>query len=783
MKIRVSELIYTDGDDILVGGPEDDIIHGGDGDDDIDGGDGNDVLYGDAGDDLLKGGDGVDGLVGGFGDDRLFGGNGVDALFGGGGNDKLRGGAGNDRLYGENGNDRLNGGEGNDLLEGGDGNDRLDGGNGYDRLSGGDGDDLLFGGDGNDVLLGGSFGSYDTQSDGINTLYGGDGDDDLYGGYWSDFLHGGNGNDYLAGGHGKDVLNGDAGDDLLKGYRGDDTLYGGTGNDELLGEDGHDQLYGGDGVDELYGGNGNDVLRGEGGDDILRSTAGSDRLFGGDGNDQFSLDQTASDTRMALGGAGDDTFYVNVWQGQAYITGDDGDDYFELTSGGEILGGAGIDTYALSVDSKPLSPQSREYPYRNYDFVAPIIKDFETGEGGDIFDMISIARFVSGEEGNPFATDFLQLIEINGGTALQARGGFAPRNFEDWVTLFVLPNTRLEDFTAYNFGGASPDGSPPVDLDVTGGSSNDELAGAFGNDILRGEDGDDTITGSWGSDILYGGNGDDILSGGRGTDWLLGGMGADLLYGYTGDRLFGGEGNDTIYSGGAVLVKGGEGDDTIHGGDFVFGEGGSDRIYVSSGSIQVQGDDGDDWFSINVRKSAFATVTPVVYVHGGTGADYFEIATGGVLNGGEGIDTFAVLAWLKNFDRVDTIIRSFESGPQGDILDLSDLYANLVDVVDGQDLFESGHVWLSEFYGDTFLVVDRNGGGNPGEKYIRFEDISPEELLPNIVGFGPAESDVELQSTQLAEESVILESFEPLQERSFMHERSSGFMDQHDLLC
>lgn len=80
---------------------------------------------------------------------------------------------------------------------------------------------------------------------------------------------------------------------------------------------------------------------------------------------------------------------------------------------------------------------------------------------------------------------------------------------------------------------------PPANLNLTGTSSADTLAGGTGNDTLAGGDGTDLLTGSGGADLLSGGNGHDVLRGDAGADVLRGGTGNDTLTGGTdADRFF-----------------------------------------------------------------------------------------------------------------------------------------------------------------------------------------------------------------------------------------------------
>ncbi len=268
------------------------------------------------------GGKGVDTIRGVASADVMSGMGGNDVLFGGRGNDRLDGGAGDDRLFGDVGNDTLDGGYGNDVLRGDAGNDALSGGAGNDSLNGGDGD---------------------------NVLAGGLGDDTLGGGTGRDRLDGGDGKDTLTGWAGADRLDGGAGDDTLYGQEGADTLIGGLGNDWLLGGDdaawaaadidtadysaatraivvsmkgtyelvdgtyvffnaegteiGYDRF---NSIENVIGGAGNDVIEGNAYANDLDGRGGADRMAGGAGDDTYRVN-VSSDSVIEAKGEGRDT--------------------------------------------------------------------------------------------------------------------------------------------------------------------------------------------------------------------------------------------------------------------------------------------------------------------------------------------------------------------------------------------------------------------------------------------------------------------------------------------
>jgi len=139
-----SDLLGTDGREVLLSQ---------DGDDRLVGRAGADALIGQGGDDRIHAGAGADLVLGGSGQDVIRGVWGNDLLYGGSGNDWIAGNAGNDTLIGGTGDDRLFGKSDDDILRGQGGNDRLAGGLGNDQLSGGLGNDVLIGGDGRDVFV------------------------------------------------------------------------------------------------------------------------------------------------------------------------------------------------------------------------------------------------------------------------------------------------------------------------------------------------------------------------------------------------------------------------------------------------------------------------------------------------------------------------------------------------------------------------------------------------------------------------------------------------------
>jgi len=333
-------------DDTLFGGKGFDNLYGGFGNDYLDGGDdadlvigneGADNLFGGAGNDELQGGDGNDSLLGEAGDDRMFGQTGNDQMWGGDGNDIMMGFTASNEakqalLAGETDNDTMYGGSGNDLMMGGLGDDQLHGEAGADELQGGAGNDMLYGGTGNDRLFG---------QGGNDTIYGGEGDDLILGSTAANeeaptaeqpdnnWLYGGAGNDVLLGGAGRDYLDGGQGADFMEGGKGDDTYIVNSVNDTILEKtnEGYDVVISSanyllnTGIEELHllegfdiHGTGNALdnkIVGNSRNNILDGVEGKDVMLGGAGNDTYYVDNLG-DRVVEYSGEGIDTVQSSV---------------------------------------------------------------------------------------------------------------------------------------------------------------------------------------------------------------------------------------------------------------------------------------------------------------------------------------------------------------------------------------------------------------------------------------------------------------------------------------
>ena len=110
------------------------------------------------------------------------------------------------------------------------------------------------------------------------------------------------------------------------------TIFTGAGEDQVdvaLSDGFENRIFTGSGVDTIYAGT-RDVITGGSGDDWFSAEAGDgNRISGGLGNDTFII---GSASNRALGGAGDDKFYVLGGAGTNHLNGGAGADQFWLVS-------------------------------------------------------------------------------------------------------------------------------------------------------------------------------------------------------------------------------------------------------------------------------------------------------------------------------------------------------------------------------------------------------------------------------------------------------------------
>ena len=261
---------------------------------------------------------------------------------------------------------------------------------------------------------------------------------------------------------------------------------------------------------------------------------------------------------------------------------------------------------------------------------------------------------------------------------------------------------------------------------IVGTEGADTINGTANADVIDGLGGNDTIDGQDGDDFIRGGLGDDTIAGGLGDDEIRGGGGNDRITDNDGDFavLDGGVGNDTIRVNNLVItsfsINGGDGDDIIEltlgtvGFGIVSAGNGADRVVVSSqGSMEV---------SLQL----------------GAGQDELVIPAGALGTGNFGT----------------TIVQDFAVGPNGDRIDLGAALAGyLQNYTPGSNPFASGHLRLSDTFGNAKLEVDRDGAAGPGgaDELIRFAGVDKDTLTAeNFSGFDPKASVAAAPAASLA---------------------------------
>ena len=467
-------------------------------------------------------------------------------------------------------------------------------------------------------------------------------------------------------------------------------------------------ISGGSGNDTLYGlsGNGNDTLLGGDGDDYLSSVGGADSLDGGGGNDKLVFDVSASyggdpNNLTLSGGEGNDTLSLSGYSqlnGRSLLSGGAGDDVIRISStmstpsGASLTatGGGGVDTYQF--DTMYVSKTvlvSMTYT----------IADFQVGDGGDRIDLnglldASVAAGTAYKGGNPFESNLgtMRLTQSGSDTLLQfdidgVQGASSP------ITVLKLENVNASTLTAFNFGGASPDGANPVTGAVLNGTAGrDYLSGGWFDDTLLGGDGNDSLSGGAGSSYLDGGSGDDslVVRAGSGANTLLGGDGNDSLTGGAGvNHMDGGAGADSL------IARAAGGDNTLIGGD------GNDTIEAVGGT--AGGGAGDDSFVVTGR---FDGHDQVLTMTGGAGRDLY------------GFNNF--------YNQVSGVVTDFSAGPGGDLIDVRDLLTassimlNGYRVGDNPFSADSGYLRLVQSGADTVLEWDLDG---PRQNSRTFDEV------------------------------------------------------------
>jgi Ca2+-binding RTX toxin-like protein len=168
------------------------------------------------------------------------------------------------------------------------------------------------------------------------------------------------------------------------------------------------------------------------------------------------------------------------------------------------------------------------------------------------------------------------------------------------------------------------------------------------------------------------------------------------------DWLWGLAGNDTLHAGaGNDYMDGGPGDDVLFGGT------GNDRLYDANGANRLDGGPGDDDIGAVSNNSTYYGDRPGSdQITGGSGHDRFDLD----------LDPYRPM-------HADHIL-DFETGPDGDVIDLTVVLYRLQLPADGSDPFADGIFRLTGSGDDTLLEANLPGQGFA--TILVMEDTAPD---------------------------------------------------------
>lgn len=709
--------IFIDGgraDDILWGNVGNDTIRGFDGNDIIDGGPGNDTLAGQNGNDIIAGGAGNDAIDGGANvDTASYAGSPAGAVVnlatgtasdGHGGTDTLtnienvNGSAFDDTITGNAGANVLNGGGGNDILAGGAGNDTMNGGSATDT------DTVSYAAAAASVIVDLGAGTASDGSGGTDTLGG------------IENVEGSAFDDTITGDDATNVLNGNAGSDLLDGAGDNDTLNGGAGADLLRGGAGNDILHfnadiifdggvmaanigspGIEGTLETKSANGTngsfDVFDGGAGYDILAMTSGSDTLFlfddnhafhaagsglrlidveqvdAGDGNDIIDLthDLYSYGDIVLNGGNGDDYLWSSV--GNDTIDGGEGIDNLWGGVGNDILyGGAGDDRIVGGPDADSGAIQITTV---SHEFNNTVIFPNVT-ESVSILDLVPPGTNALGIAAGDLSVDYSTTAEIS---FVKTVAGFnntlgfynIAQNGTIMSVELAFPNVK--NFAAGATATINLPGAPDTDFGffiIANGANKNNNFSSY--DLVNGE-----------FHFVYNHN----KAGERLATIHDDAKDIELVYNFGAiEKTVVGK-NQTYHTttrGGGTNLNA---DDEVHVVSGLITDGDTTRLRIGFEDLPNLGDADYNDVVFDITVAGHSVETLVVddsdILYGGAGNDILDGGVGDdILTGGEGADTLYGGHGDDRFvfdvmDGFADIVKDFETGPGGDVLDIGDI--------------------------------------------------------------------------------------------------------------
>ena len=404
----------------------------------------------------------------------------------------------------------------------------------------------------------------------------------------------------------------------------------------------------------------------------MRARNGNLNQRAGSGSD--TLDFTYLNDLIGPNGTGYGVNYTN--QGGAdRVTGTIFDDSFTLSSGAEIIDGAGgSDTVNYSGSTGGVSVNLNVVLQTGGFAQGDRLSNIENVTGSNSNDTLTgnaVANVLLGGLGNDTldggdGNDTLDggagddtllgglgndtLIAGSGNNVLDGGRGIDTVDYSSHTNTGLVitlgANGEVHEFSG-NLNEMLANGENLIPKDTLSGIEN--VNGTARADVLWGSDGANTLLGNGGADIIHGGNGGDSEHGGAGND-TLGTLFISLgvISGYvddTGnDKLYGGEGDDTLVgSSGADRMDGGNDVDTV---DYAFSP---DAVTVnlllgSGGGSATSWSNGDTFFSIeevigsDYNDMLAGSTGDETIDGGGLDDDIYGLSGNDVLLGGDGWD-------------------------------------------------------------------------------------------------------------------------------------------------
>jgi Ca2+-binding RTX toxin-like protein len=378
----------------------------------------------------------------------------------------------------------------------------------------------------------------------------------------------GAGNDEIgvAGGVGALTVSGadDGDDDYAIGATGlGGTLDAGPGNDVVRSASPSLTLSGGAGSDTLIGPG---TLNGGADDDVLEPTTAGQTVAGDAGTDRVSYELVTTPLTIAMQNASDltvngsGTIVTGVERVEGSSAGDtligqgghdelfggEGDDTIDGRGGGDILdGGPGFNTvsYASAAAGVNVDLAAGTGSLSGIDTLRSF-RGVITGAGNDIVNGTNADESFSLGAGNDQVNGGPGNDSIDGGPGNDLlRGGLGSDVLNggpdvDTATYDERGPSEPVSVTLATPGGdgaAGENDTLSAIENVTGGASNDTLAGDDGPNSLIGGPGLNTIDGLGGDDVIQGGDQRDVISGGPGRDQLFGNGDDDSINAFDGE--------------------------------------------------------------------------------------------------------------------------------------------------------------------------------------------------------------------------------------------------------